>query len=151
MQSSKVESSKSRIAKIALANNCKVIKSFTNFVAIDCCENADYAKKVLESLIKQGVFVRMPYSFPQNRCIRVTAGLDKDIDLFEKAFPIALAESKWLYFYYINLLFILTLIIVKNYLKIWYFLVLIKYKGINMCLLFCIEKQKIIFIWIYVS
>ena len=91
---SKVESSKSRIAKIALANNCKVIKSFTNFVAIDCCENADYAKKVLESLIQQGVFVRMPYSFPQNRCIRVTAGLDKDIDLFEKAFPIALTESK---------------------------------------------------------
>jgi len=103
---SKVESSKGRIAKIALANNCKVIKSFTNFVAIDCCENADYAKKVLESLIQQGVFVRMPYSFPQNRCIRVTAGLDKDIDLFEKAFPIALTESKWLYFYYINLLFI---------------------------------------------
>lgn len=91
---SKVESSKSRIVKIALANNCKVIKSFTNFVAIDCCENADYAQKVLESLIKQGVFVRMPYSFPQNRCIRVTAGLDKDIDLFEKAFPIALTESK---------------------------------------------------------
>ena len=52
------------------------------------------AKKVLESLIRQGVFVRMPYSFPQNRCIRVTAGLDKDIDLFEKAFPIALMESK---------------------------------------------------------
>jgi len=48
----------------------------------------------------------MPYSFPQNRCIRVTAGLDKDIDLFEKALPIALTESKWPYFYYINLLFI---------------------------------------------
>ena len=91
---SKVESSKSRITKIALANNCKVISSFTNFVAIDCCEDAEYAKKVLESLIRQGVFVRMPYSFPQNRCIRVTAGLDKDIDLFEKAFPIALTESK---------------------------------------------------------
>ena len=70
------------------------VNSFTNFIAIDCCNNAEYSKKVLESLIQQGVFVRMPYSFPQNRCIRVTAGLDKDIDLFEKAFPIALAESK---------------------------------------------------------
>ncbi|MDC1194410.1 pyridoxal phosphate-dependent aminotransferase [Pseudomonadota bacterium] len=91
---SKVEASKSRIANIALANNCKVINSFTNFIAIDCCKNAEYSKKVLESLIRQGVFVRMPYSFPQNRCIRVTAGLDKDIDLFETAFPIALMESK---------------------------------------------------------
>ena len=90
---SKVENSKKRIAKIALANNCKIINSFTNFVAIDCCKSAEYAKKVLESLIRQGVFVRMPYSFPQNRCIRVTAGLDKDIDLFEKAFTIALMES----------------------------------------------------------
>jgi hypothetical protein len=36
----------------------------------------------------------MPYSFPQNRCIRVTAGLDKDIDLFETAFPNALLESE---------------------------------------------------------
>ncbi|MDC0093807.1 aminotransferase class I/II-fold pyridoxal phosphate-dependent enzyme, partial [Alphaproteobacteria bacterium] len=91
---SKVDNSKSRISRIAISNNCRVISSFTNFVAIDCCKDSKYAKKVLESLIRQGVFVRMPYSSPQNRCIRVTAGLDKDIDLFEKVFPIALMESK---------------------------------------------------------
>ena len=51
------------------------------------------AKKVLENLIKNGIFVRMPYSYPQNRCIRVTVGLDKDIDLFEKYLPVALKES----------------------------------------------------------
>jgi hypothetical protein len=35
----------------------------------------------------------MPYSFPQNRCIRVTVGLDEDINLFAKYFPIALKEN----------------------------------------------------------
>ena len=45
------------------------------------------------SIIKKGIFVRMPYSYPQNRCIRVTVGLDSDIDLFEQNFPIALSES----------------------------------------------------------
>jgi hypothetical protein len=35
----------------------------------------------------------MPYSSPQNRCIRVTAGLEEDIKLFEKAFPIALSRA----------------------------------------------------------
>ena len=44
------------------------------------------AKKILENLIKNGIFVRMPYSFPQNRCIRVTVGLDEDINLFAKYF-----------------------------------------------------------------
>ena len=49
---------------------------------------------ILEKLINNGVFVRMPYSYPPNRCIRVTVGLDKDIDLFEKYFPIALKNAK---------------------------------------------------------
>ena len=77
----------------ALRNNCKFIPSHTNFIAIDCLKDASFAKSVLENLIKKGIFVRMPYSYPQNRCIRVTVGLDSDIDLFEQNFPIALAES----------------------------------------------------------
>ena len=89
----KVALTKSRIANIATRNNCKFIPSFTNFVAIDCLNDSKFAKRVLDNLINKGVFVRMPYSFPQNRCIRVTVGLDKDIDLFEKYFPIAIKES----------------------------------------------------------
>lgn len=91
---SKVQLSKKRITDIAIKNNCKVIPSHTNFIAIDCCKDDQFAKRVLQNLIRQGVFVRMPYSYPQNRCIRVTAGLDKDLDLFEKAFPIALKDSE---------------------------------------------------------
>ena len=89
----KVKLSRNRIADIAYNNNCKFIPSFTNFVAIDCLQDSKFAKKVLENLINNGVFVRMPYSYPQNRCIRVTVGIDKDIDLFEKYLPIALKKA----------------------------------------------------------
>ena len=89
----KVSLARNRISDIALRNNCKFIPSHTNFIAIDCLKDAAFAKSVLENLIKKGIFVRMPYSHPQNRCIRVTVGLDSDIDLFEQNFPIALAES----------------------------------------------------------
>ena len=89
----KVSLARKRICDIALINSCKFIPSHTNFIAIDCLKDALFAKSVLENLIKKGIFVRMPYSHPQNRCIRVTVGLDSDIDLFEQNFPIALAES----------------------------------------------------------
>ena len=89
----KASHARNRISDIALSNNCKFIPSHTNFIAIDCLKGASFAKSVLENLIKKGIFVRMPYSYPQNRCIRVTVGLDSDIDLFEQNFPIALAES----------------------------------------------------------
>ena len=89
----KVTLARNRIYDIALNNNCQFVLSHTNFIAIDCLKDASFAKRVLESLIKKGIFVRMPYSYPQNRCIRVTVGLDNDIDLFEQNFPIALAES----------------------------------------------------------
>ena len=90
---SKVKISIEKITEIAIKNNCKVISSSANFIAIDCCRDQVFAKKVLDNLILQGVFVRMPYSSPQNRCIRVTAGLEDDIKLFEKAFPIALSRA----------------------------------------------------------
>jgi len=90
---SKVKMSIEKITEIAIKNNCKVILSSANFIAIDCCRDQVFAKKVLDNLILQGVFVRMPYSSPQNRCIRVTVGLENDIKLFEKAFPIALSRA----------------------------------------------------------
>ena len=89
----KVKLSLESIGEIAIKNGCKVIPTSANFIAIDCCRDNLFAKKVLDNLILQGVFVRMPYSSPQNRCIRVSAGLDSDIKLFEKAFPVALSRS----------------------------------------------------------
>ncbi|NCX59308.1 MAG: pyridoxal phosphate-dependent aminotransferase, partial [Rhodobacteraceae bacterium] len=52
-----------------------------------------FAKKVLQELISLGIFVRMPFVTPQDRCIRVSVGEDADLDKFEKALPEALESA----------------------------------------------------------
>ena len=79
---------------IAKDNGCKFIPTYTNFLAIDCGLDGLFAKKVLDNLVSNGIFVRMPFTSPQNRCIRVSAGTEDDMELFEKFFPIALNEAK---------------------------------------------------------
>lgn len=86
----KVRAARDRIAAIAADNGLSVLPSQTNFVAIDCGRDGDYARAVLKSLVTQGVFVRMPAVAPMDRCIRVSAGTDKDLDVFAAALPIAL-------------------------------------------------------------
>ena len=91
---SKVKNSLKKIEEIAIKNNCKFVKSSTNFLAIDCGYDGLFAKKVLDNLISNGIFVRMPFTSPENRCIRVSAGTDEDINLFEERFPRALKQAK---------------------------------------------------------
>ncbi len=81
----KINKSKLNISKIAIENNFNPIQSYTNFVTIDCMRNFEYAKLIMEGLVKKGVFVRMPFSFPQNRCIRVSAGTKKDLFFLSEA------------------------------------------------------------------
>jgi len=89
----KVENGRQRIYKIAASNNLKPIASSTNFVAIDCGKDGDYAEKVLTELISLGIFVRMPFVPPQDRCIRISVGKERDLDKFETALPIALEQA----------------------------------------------------------
>ncbi len=89
----KVESGRQRIYKIAVSNNLKSISSSTNFVAIDCGQDGTFAKKVLTELISLGIFVRMPFVSPQDRCIRVSVGKKRDLDKFEEALPAALKRA----------------------------------------------------------
>ena len=89
----KVENGRQRIYKIAASNNLKPIASSTNFVAIDCGKDGGYAGKVLTELISLGIFVRMPFVSPQDRCIRISVGKKRDLDKFEKALPIALERA----------------------------------------------------------
>ena len=89
----KVESGRQRIYKIAASNNLKSISSSTNFVAIDCGQDGTFAKKVLTELISLGIFVRMPFVSPQDRCIRVSVGKKRDLDKFEEALPAALKRA----------------------------------------------------------
>ena len=89
----KVAAARDRIAGIATDNGLEAIPSATNFVAIDCGKDGEFARGVLAGLISKGVFVRMPGVAPQDRCIRVSAGLPADLDAFAEALPAALSEA----------------------------------------------------------
>ncbi len=89
-----VEEARQRLYQIAEDNELQTIPSAANFVAIDCGADGDFARRVLHSLTRQGIFVRMPFVAPQDRCIRVSAGTPKDLALFAKALPLALADAR---------------------------------------------------------
>lgn len=83
-----------RISKIAEDNGLITRPSATNFVAIDCGRDDAFAKAVLDGLIARGIFVRMPFATPQNRCIRVSCGTPEQLDRFATALPLALEDSR---------------------------------------------------------
>lgn len=83
-----------RIAQIAREHGLEPLPSATNFVAIDCGRDGVFAKAVLDALVTQGVFVRMPFAAPQNRCVRVSCGRSDDLDAFAAALPKALATAR---------------------------------------------------------
>jgi histidinol-phosphate aminotransferase len=80
-----VMASRSRIADIARANGLTPIASSTNFVAIDCGRDGAYARGIVDGLLAHGIFVRTPGVAPLNRCIRVSCGRAKDLDLLTEA------------------------------------------------------------------
>jgi histidinol-phosphate aminotransferase len=85
---------RARIAAIAEENGLHPLPSAANFVAIDCGRDGAFAKAVLDGLVARGIFVRMPFVAPQNRCIRVSCGTAADLDAFAVALPEALASAK---------------------------------------------------------
>ncbi len=90
----KIATARARIAAIASQNGLRALPSATNFVTIDCGKDGAFAQAVLNGLIAQGIFVRMPFSTPQNRCIRVSCGPDHDLDLFAAALPSAIRQAQ---------------------------------------------------------
>ncbi|TMM55167.1 pyridoxal phosphate-dependent aminotransferase [Sulfitobacter sabulilitoris] len=86
--------SRDRIARIARDHGLTPLPSATNFVAIDCGRDAGFAKAVLDGLVARGIFVRMPFAAPQNRCIRVSCGTAQDLDAFAAALPGALRDAE---------------------------------------------------------
>ncbi len=89
-----IAAARNRIGQIAQDNGLTPLPSATNFVAIDCGQDGAFAKAVLEALVAQGIFVRMPFAAPQNRCIRVSCGAAADLDAFAAALPQALAAAR---------------------------------------------------------
>ena len=86
----RVREARERLYQIASDNGLEALASATNFVAIDCGRDGDFAKAVLDNLVAQGIFVRMPGVAPLNRCIRVSVGYSEDLALFAAALPKAL-------------------------------------------------------------
>ena len=81
------------IAAIAQANGLSALPSATNFVTIDCGKDGAFARRVLTQLIARDIFIRMPGVAPLDRCVRVSAGTDADLDAFAEALPAALRAA----------------------------------------------------------
>ncbi len=89
-----VRTSNARIAEIALENGLDPLETHTNFVTIDCLRDSDFAKRVVAELVAQGIFVRMPFVEPQNRCIRISSATDEDLELLAEILPKALSAAQ---------------------------------------------------------
>lgn len=90
----KVWAARDRLAEIARENGLTSLPSATNFVAIDCGADGDFARRVLAELVARDIFVRMPFAAPEDRCIRVSVGHPEDMDAFAEALPQALAAAR---------------------------------------------------------
>lgn len=75
------------IKQIAEANGFKPLPSATNFMTIDCGRDGAYARAIVDGLLQYGIFIRMPGVAPLNRCIRVSCGKQRDLDLLAEALP----------------------------------------------------------------
>ena len=89
-----VAAARTRITDIATEHGLTALPSATNFVAIDCGRDSGFARAVLNGLIAQGIFVRMPFVAPQDRCIRISAGQPQELALFTQALPVALKSAE---------------------------------------------------------
>ena len=89
-----VAAARDRIAQIARENGLVPLPSATNFVTVDCGADGDFARAVLAALGEGGVFVRMPWVAPQNRCIRISCGPQDQLDALADALPAALAAAR---------------------------------------------------------
>lgn len=90
----KVAAARAEISRIAAGNGLAALPSATNFVTIDCGRDGDFARAVLRDLVARGIFVRMPFVAPHDRCIRVSCGDTGALAAFAAALPLALATAR---------------------------------------------------------
>jgi histidinol-phosphate aminotransferase len=86
-----VITARARIRDIAKENSLTPLPSATNFMTVDCGRDGAYARAIVDGLLKHGIFIRMPGVAPLNRCIRVSCGDKKSLDLLAEALPKVLA------------------------------------------------------------
>ncbi|SFI61415.1 pyridoxal phosphate-dependent aminotransferase [Jannaschia pohangensis] len=86
-----VARSRDTIAEIARDCGLTPLPSATNFVAVDCGGDGARGRAVLQGLLSEGVFVRMPGVAPLDRCIRISCGPEAEMSILRRALPAALA------------------------------------------------------------
>jgi len=90
----RIVQNRAEIVQIAERCGLKALTSATNFVTIDCGHDGDFARRVLGHLIDAGVFARMPFVAPQDRCVRISCGTPQDMSAFETALQQALTKAQ---------------------------------------------------------
>lgn len=90
----RVAAGRERLYAIAAGNGLAAVPSATNFVAIDCGRDGDYALRVLKALEARGVFVRKPMAPGLDRHIRISVGPDEEMDVVAAELPGALQEAR---------------------------------------------------------
>ena len=88
----RVERARGRIAAIAADNGLRALPSATNFVTVDCGRDGALARTLLTALAERDVFIRMPGVAPLDRCIRISAAPDDELDILAAELPGALAD-----------------------------------------------------------
>ena len=81
----KVDKSKKDIASIFKKFGFNSLVSRTNFVPINSGGDGNFAAKLMNSLIQEKIFVRMPSVEPLNSFIRITAGTNNDLTVLDDA------------------------------------------------------------------
>jgi histidinol-phosphate aminotransferase len=90
----KVEAGRRRIAAIAEENGLEPLPSATNFVTVDCRHDGVFAQKVMQALLERDVFIRKPMAPGLDRCVRISVGLDHELDILAEEMPRALATAR---------------------------------------------------------
>ena len=90
----RIAAARTRIGEIAGAHGLTPLPSATNFVTLDTGREGAFARALLAALVARGIFVRMPFVAPEDRCIRVSCGTEADLDAFAAALPLALEAAR---------------------------------------------------------
>lgn len=90
----RTKNAKAYLSKIAIKHGLTPLKSFTNFVTMDTHENSDFSARILKALEVRGVFIRRPFSAPQNRCIRVSVAPKPELEIFDQTLGDILSDIR---------------------------------------------------------
>lgn len=90
----RIARARERIADIACQCGLTALPSATNFVAVACGRDTEFARRILEETLSRDVFIRMPGVAPLSRCIRISTGPDAELDLLAQALREAVAAAK---------------------------------------------------------